>query len=56
MDVLTYTGPGFRARFKGSDIGVPVVDAKRARWMEQGRRRAESRIEEVEMGTKKRRD
>jgi hypothetical protein len=52
-DVLLYTGPGYRARYKGTNIGIPVLDEKKAKWMTQGRRRAESKIEEMEMGRKR---
>jgi hypothetical protein len=45
-----YTGPGFRARYKGTSIGIPVLDEKKAQWMTKGRRRAESRTEALEMG------
>jgi phosphatidylinositol 4-phosphatase len=54
-DVLMYTGPGYRARYKGKTIGVPVLDAKKAKWMTQGHRRAESKAEELEMGNLRKR-
>lgn len=54
-DVLLYTGPGFRARMKGPSIGIPVLDEKSAKWMVQGRRRAESKTEQLEMGNLRKR-
>jgi hypothetical protein len=55
-DVLLYTGPGYRARYKGASIGIPILDEKKAKWMTQGRLRAESKTEEMEMGRRKRTD
>jgi phosphatidylinositol 4-phosphatase len=56
VDVLMYTGPGYRARYDGTDVGVAVIDEKKAKWLTQGRYRAEARIEEVEKGGRKRYD
>jgi hypothetical protein len=55
-DVLYYVGPGYRARLKGEGgIGIPVLDEKRAKWMAQGRKRAESKAEQLEMGNMRKR-
>lgn len=37
-DVLMYTGPGYRARYKGTDVGIPILDEKKAKWLTQVRR------------------
>ncbi|TDL28775.1 hypothetical protein BD410DRAFT_738463 [Rickenella mellea] len=61
-DVIFYEGPGFRSGQKGKGFGVSAIDAKkfgfgvRGPKMGEGRRRAVSHVNEIEMGTKKRVD
>jgi phosphatidylinositol 4-phosphatase len=52
-DVLLYIGPGYRARYKGNEISVPVFDEKKASWMLQGRKFAGHRPHDAEKGKKR---
>ncbi|EGO02783.1 hypothetical protein SERLA73DRAFT_102758 [Serpula lacrymans var. lacrymans S7.3] len=63
-DIIYYTGPGFRSGHHGKGLGSAsgkadgIVDGLGAKWLPSGRKRAatNARIEEIEMGTKKRVD
>ena len=58
-DVIYYNGPGFRSGNKGKGFGGPIgsVYSKAGyMWLSTGRKRTTSRIQEIELGTKKRVD
>jgi len=58
-DVIYYDGPGFRSAHHGKGFGIPALDVakwKSNRLLAQAHRRAGSRLEEIEMGAKKRVD
>jgi hypothetical protein len=61
-DVIYYNGPGFRSGHNGKGINKSNFDAEQlnskasAKWLSTGRKRTTSRIEEIELGTKKRVD
>ena len=58
-DVIYYNGPGFRSGHNGKGINKSNFDAEQlnskasAKWLSTGRKRTTSRIEEIELGTKK---
>ncbi|EIN13658.1 hypothetical protein PUNSTDRAFT_117371 [Punctularia strigosozonata HHB-11173 SS5] len=52
-DVLLYVGPGYRSRYKGNDLSVPIFDEKKASWMLQGRKFAGHRPYDAEKGKKR---
>jgi phosphatidylinositol 4-phosphatase len=58
-DVIYYNGPGFRSGNNGKGLGSsaesPDYKAS-AKWLSTGRKRTASRVEEIELGTKKRVD
>lgn len=54
-DLIYYNGPGFRSGHHGKGFGDGILKAH-SKWIPSGRKRAASRIEEIEMGTKKRVD
>ncbi|KAH9947940.1 SacI homology domain-containing protein [Amylocystis lapponica] len=62
--IIYYNGPGFRSGNKGKGFGIPALDVAklragagaRARMLSETHRRAKSRLEEIEMGTKERVD
>lgn len=63
-DIIFYEGPGFRSGHRGKGFGLSSWDTNKlrsgvkagAQWTSQGRRRAASHVNEIEMGTKKRVD
>ncbi|EPQ61008.1 hypothetical protein GLOTRDRAFT_53684 [Gloeophyllum trabeum ATCC 11539] len=63
-EVIHYHGSGFQSARKGRGIGIPALDVGKlrsgagagAQWLAKGRKRAGSKLEEIEMGTKKRLD
>jgi len=60
-DIINYGGPGFRSAhhgkgIRGSVLNFGKLNSVSAKWLSSGRRRAVSRVEEIEMGTKKRVD
>ncbi|KII93715.1 hypothetical protein PLICRDRAFT_88051 [Plicaturopsis crispa FD-325 SS-3] len=64
-DAIYYTGPGFRSGHKGKGLGKSGHDVggkissrvgTGAKWLANGRKRAGSHIEEIELGVKKRVD
>lgn len=61
-DVIYYHGPGFRSGHHGKGLGGAASEAGarvsniKTKWIPTGHKRASSRIEEIEMGTKKRVD
>jgi hypothetical protein len=58
-DVIYYNGPGFRSGNKGKGLGSSVGNLNSrasAKWLSTGRKRTISRVEEIELGTKKRVD
>lgn len=54
-DLIYYNGPGFRSGHHGKGFGDRILKAW-SKLVPSGRPRAPSRIEEIEMGTKKRVD
>ena len=55
-DIVFYDGPGFRSGNHGKGFGIPPLDPVRDEKAYAGRRRAGSRLGEVEMGEKRRVD
>ena len=55
-NIIYYAGPGYRSAHHGKGIGGTQRRAKTLTVSQAGRRRAASRLEEIEMGTKKRVD
>ncbi|KAI0932523.1 hypothetical protein AcV5_004276 [Taiwanofungus camphoratus] len=63
-DIIYYTGPGFRSGNRGKGFGIPALDVGKlkagagvkARRLAENHRRAKSKMEEIEMGTKERVD
>jgi phosphatidylinositol 4-phosphatase len=55
-NIIYYGGPGYRSAHHGKGIGGTQRIAKTLTVSKAGRRRAASRLEEIEMGTKKRVD
>ncbi|KAH9835829.1 SacI homology domain-containing protein [Rhodofomes roseus] len=58
--IINYNGPGFRSGQRGKGFGIPALDLNNLkssapvhRGKMPGHRRAKSRIEEIEMGTKR---
>ena len=53
-DIVHYDGPGFREAHNGKGLGIPALDSRsrgeKGVGMEKGRRRAGSKLSEVEMG------
>lgn len=55
-DIVFYDGPGFRSGNHGKGFGIPPLDPVRDEKAYAKRRRAGSRLGEVEMGEKRRVD
>lgn len=57
-DIIYYDGPGFRSGAKGRGFGIPqlAIDAGATAKLRVSHRRAGSKLEEIEMGTRKRAD
>jgi hypothetical protein len=57
-DMIYYNGPGFRSGNNGKGLGSSTErDYKvSGKWLSTGRKRTTSRVEEIELGTKKRVD
>ena len=53
-DIVHYDGPGFRSGHNGKGMGIPAFDSRAASPMTH--KRAISKLEEIEMGTKSRVD
>jgi hypothetical protein len=60
-DTIYYNGPGFRSGNKGKGLGIPALDM--AKWTSKKRSKlfaqkqlGPNRLEEIEMGSKKRVD
>ncbi|KAL6299034.1 SacI homology domain-containing protein [Sparassis latifolia] len=60
--IIFYEGPGYRSGHRGKGFGIPALDVRRlkggerAKVMSEAGRRARSKLEEIEMGTKERLD
>lgn len=53
-DIVHYEGPGFRSGHKGKGMGIAAFDSRQAATpilQVKTRRRAPSKLEEIEMGT-----
>lgn len=56
-DIIFYDGPGYRSANHGKGFGITALDAKVAAGTKvKGRKRAGSKLEEVELGSSKRTD
>lgn len=56
-DIIYYDGPGFRSANHGKGFGIPALDMKvGSKVLAKTRKRAGSRLEEIEMGSKLRVD
>lgn len=55
-DIVHYDGPGFRSGHNGKGLGIPSLDPVRDEKAYSKRRRAGSRLGEIEMGEKVRVD
>jgi phosphatidylinositol 4-phosphatase len=55
-DIVHYDGPGFRSGHNGKGLGKPSLDSAQDEKAFSKRRRAGSRLGEVEMGEKQRTD
>ena len=56
-DIIHYDGPGYRSANKGKGFGIPALDVKiGSKVLAKTRKRAGSRLEEIEMGSKLRVD
>lgn len=56
-DIIYYDGPGFRSANNGKGFGIPALDVKvGSKMLAKTRKRAGSRLEEIEMGSKLRVD
>lgn len=53
-DIVHYDGPGFRSGHNGKGLGIPALDSRAVN--EKAHKRAISKLEEIEMGTKSRVD
>lgn len=51
-DIIFYDGPGYRSGNHGKGFGIGSLDAKVGA-KRKGRKRAGSRLDEVEMGSKR---
>ena len=55
-DIVHYDGPGFRSGHNGKGMGIPALDSRSASRVAAQHKRALSKLEEIEMGTKSRLD